>query len=82
MGNNYKVGLITRYIPLLESCIGLPSTGGKTKNTIKNKAKSFINRKTKHAIKHKPKRFINRKTKHTIKHRKLKRKYYTIGHLK
>ena len=82
MGNNYKVGLITRYIPLLESCIGLPSTGGKTKNTIKNKAKSFINRKTKHAIKHKPNRFINRKTKHTIKHRKLKRKYYTIGHLK
>ena len=79
---NYKVGLITRYIPLLESCIRLPSTGGKTKNTIKNKAKRFINRKTKHAIKHKPKRFINRKTKHTIKHRKLKRKYYTIGHLK
>ena len=66
MGNNYKVGLITEYIPLLESCIRLPSTGGKTKNTIKNKAK----------------RFINRKTKHTIKHRKLKRKYYTIGHLK
>ena len=82
MGNNYKVGLITEYIPLLESCIRLPSTGGKTKNTIKNKAKRFINRKTKHAIKHKPKRFINRKTKHTIKHRKLKRKYYTIGHLK
>jgi hypothetical protein len=82
MGNNYKVGLITQYIPLLRSCIGLPSTGGKTKNTIKNKAKRFINRKTKHAIKHKPKRFINRKTKHTIKHRKLKRKYYTIGHLK
>ena len=82
MGNNYKVGLITQYIPLLRSCIGLPSTGGKTKNTIKNKAKRFINSKTKHAIKHKPKRFINRKTKHTIKHRKLKRKYYTIGHLK
>ena len=82
MGNYYKVGLITEYIPLLESCIGLPSTGGKTKNTIKNKAKRFINRKTKHAIKHKPKSFINRKTKHTIKHRKLKRKYYTIGHLK
>jgi len=82
MGNNYKVGLITQYIPLLRSCIDLTSTGGKTKNTIKNKAKRFINRKTKHAIKHKPKRFINRKTKHTIKHRKLKRKYYTIGHLK